>query len=590
MKSTPETKAKSPLFKLIGNTHGLDIQSEERILEEGLIEYCYRINAPEGTPISPLKFQCTYPAKDIQGVWHPNSLHDKRLRADWEAPSLGSRVSVGAPVISLFGNQDHNRLTLACSEVVELVLLEAPVREEDNLIYASVEFFTEYSDLAKEYEIRILVDKRVQPFYLSLKEVSNWWNGFERLKAPISPPAAYDAVYSTWYAYHQSLDPDELMAECREAVKLGYKTIILDDGWQTEDSNRGYDFTGDWEAQRLTEMEKLVADIHGLGMKVMLWYSVPFCGVKSKAYQRFKGKFLTENHRWAPVFDPRYPEVRKYLVETYAKALIDWNLDGFKLDFIDDFKVYPETPAGKVEGRDFASIYKATEQLLGEIHERLTGIKPDVLIEFRQEYVGPIVQKHANMFRAFDCPNDAVTNRIRTTDLRLLTAEAAIHSDMFTWHPDEEVEIAALQILNILFSVPQLSVRLNETSEAHVEMIKFLTNYWNKRREVFMHGNFEAFRPLANYPLLKGDKDGVLILASFENQVLTWEERYDQVDLVNAGPEDRMYVRFDQNATPFELKVYDCKGNERSRDLIHPRKGILEIEVPHSGLAMLDFR
>ena len=103
-----------------------------------------------------------------------------------------------------------------------------------------------------------------------------------------------------------------------------------------------------------------------------------------------------------------------------------------------------------------------------------------------------------------------------------------------------------------------------------------------------MHGNFEAIRPLANYPLLKGDKEGILILASFENQVLSWEEKYDQVDLVNAGPENRMYVRFDQDRDPFHLSVYDCKGNQCSKELIRPKKGILEIEVPRSGIAMLD--
>jgi len=85
-------------------------------------------------------------------------------------------------------------------------------------------------------------------------------------------------------------------------------------------------------------------------MKCLLWYSVPFCGIKSKAYQLFKGKFLTENHPWAPVFDPRYPEVRSYLVQKYAAALIDWKLDGFKLDFIDDFKAYPETVLTKENG------------------------------------------------------------------------------------------------------------------------------------------------------------------------------------------------------------------------------------------------
>jgi len=35
------------------------------------------------------------------------------------------------------------------------------------------------------------------------------------------------------------------------------------------------------------------------------------------------------------VLDPRYPEVRKFYHRiTYVKAIEEWDLDGFKLDFI----------------------------------------------------------------------------------------------------------------------------------------------------------------------------------------------------------------------------------------------------------------
>jgi len=120
---------------------------------------------------------------------------------------------------------------------------------------------------------------------------------------------------------------------------MGCELIILDDGWQTMDGNRGYDFCGDWQPERIPNMREFVENLHQIDMKFGLWFSVPFCGVKSKAYQRFKGKFLTENHRWAPVFDPRYPDVREYLIDIYTNALTDYNLDAFKLDFIEPKKM-----------------------------------------------------------------------------------------------------------------------------------------------------------------------------------------------------------------------------------------------------------
>ncbi|NIO10738.1 MAG: alpha-galactosidase, partial [Deltaproteobacteria bacterium] len=89
-----------------------------------------------------------------------------------------------------------------------------------------------------------------------------------------------------------------------------------------------------------------------------------------------------------------------------------------------------------------------------------------------------LMRKYGNMFRAADCPNMAVINRARTTDIRLLCGNTAVHSDMYMWHRDDPVEKAALQILNVLFSVPQLSVRLDSVPEEHIRMIKFWTEYW----------------------------------------------------------------------------------------------------------------
>ena len=402
------------------------------------------------------------------------------------------------------------------------------------------------------------------------------------------PPSSAEPVYSTWYSFHQNLNEEDLLSECQISKSMGYKVLIIDDGWQTLDSNRGYDFTGDWNPDRFPNFRELVDQIHGLGMKVMIWYSVPFCGVKSQAYQRFKGKFLTENHRWAPVFDPRYPDVREYLIQQYAQALQNWDLDGFKLDFIDDFKVYPETPMDDSPERDFHSVYEATERLMKEVYLTLSKIKPEVLIEFRQEFIGPSMQRHANMFRAFDCPNDSLTNRMRTTDTRLLCPHARVHSDMLTWHKDEPVEIAALQFLAILFSVPQLSVRLENIKEDHKKMIGFLTQFWVSRKEVLLDGNFFPLRPLHNYPLISASKGGQLIIGFYENMICDITSTYNQIDLVNASPSTTVYCNFNQAQGDFRVRIFDCMGNLKEEKELILGLGLTPIQIPRSGIAMLN--
>ena len=535
-----------------------------------------------------LSIQWRLPSIGVKGEWSAGALYEKRIRADWEASSVYSRVSVNAPVICLFGNEDENIISFACSDVVNTLEMEAPVREEDDFIYCQLCFFTEKMPLTKTYQTEIRVDTRQVHFSHALADISDWWASYEAIKPATIPQAASFPVYSTWYSYHQNFTAEALLEECRLSSKLGYKTIIIDDGWQTMDAGRGYDYTGDWEPERITKTSDFVEAIHQLGMKCMFWYSVPFCGKKSNAYQQFRGKFLTENHHWAPVFDPRYPEVRAYLINKYAAALINWNLDGFKLDFIDEFRTYPETILTKEDGRDYASVDAAVDRLLTDVMRQLKKINPDVLIEFRQKYIGPAMRKYGNMFRAFDCPNDVVGNRMRTTDVRLLSGNTVVHSDMITWHTNEPVAVAALQFANILFSVPQLSVRMNSIPRGHSQMIAFYTKYWEENKAILLEGEFIPFSPLANYPILSANDGEKVIYGVYENQIIQLDASFDEIHFINGKMSEQIAFEFDGDFGSCEVLIYDCMGNIDYQDNeIEFEEGLHALEVPSAGIIII---
>jgi Melibiase len=87
--------------------------------------------------------------------------------------------------------------------------------------------------------------------------------------------------------------------------------VIVDDGWQITSNERGYAYTGDWEPtpEKVPDMRAHVDRVHALGMKFLLWYSVPFVGRHSKAWERFSGMLLQEIERLgASVLDPRFSE------------------------------------------------------------------------------------------------------------------------------------------------------------------------------------------------------------------------------------------------------------------------------------------
>ncbi len=528
-----------------------------------------------------------FPAINVKGVWKPTSDFSKRIMDDWELDHMQARISVDSPVISIFGHDDTNRMTFACSDAISTTELNVLYREEDNYMYSHISFFTEKHHKIKSYKAQLIIDTTAYHFSRALGNVNQWWSSFDQLSPVMQVnDTAKLPVYSTWYQFHQNLDTIMLIEECKKANKLGYGLIIIDDGWQTNDDNRGYDFTGDWNPDRIPEMQSFVEQVHQIGLKLALWYSVPFCGKKSKAYQKFKGMLLVEEHRWAPVFDPRYPEVRNHLITIYANALKEWNLDGFKLDFIDEFRVYPNTVLTKENGRDYASVNLAVDRLMTDIMKTLKAIKSDLVIEFRQKYTGPAMRKYGNMFRAFDCPGDSVMNRVRIADLRMLSGETAIHSDMFTYHNDEPVEIKALQVVNTLFGVPQLSVLLDKATKSELEMIEFYTSYWNKNKEVLLRGKFTPLRPLANYPILKAETDIHSIIGVYDNYILDIEMNADRIDIINAKISEEIILNYNTIHSTYSCIVYDCMGTEIDQFSMQMNEAFKYIKVPPCGLVV----
>ncbi len=571
-----------PEITILNPNDDIDCSIEIINSADGITKFKFNCHAKNELIPKPISIQWKLPFTNVQGVWKSSSLHEKRIQYDWELEHLQSRVSVDAPVISVFDYEDQNKITFASSDAINLLEMNALHREEDNHLYCFINFFSEPISLEKSYSTEIRVDTRVDiTFTQALKDVSMWWESFDNLQPAPVPNLATVPIYSTWYQFHQDLSEKELLSEAKIAKELGYDLMIIDDGWQTLDASRGYDFTGDWQPERFPKMRALVNKLHHLGMKVGIWYSVPFCGKKSKAYQKFKGKFLNENHRWAPVFDPRYPEVRTHLIDLYKSAVLDWDLDALKLDFIDDFKVYPNTPLTKDNGRDYHSVNQAVDRLLSNVYQELRTIKPDIAIEFRQKYIGPAVRKYGNMFRAFDCPGDPITNRIRTTDVKLLCGQSAVHSDMLTWHQEENVEVAALQLLNGFFSVPQMSIHLNSYPADHLEMIRFYNNYWKENRAIICKGHFDAKGPLANYPILQASLNGKSIIGVYDDLIIKIPEE-NEFDILNAKMTNQIYYLL--HGGSYSLQAYNCMGTKTMHENKNLSAGIHQFQVPVAGL------
>lgn len=533
-----------------------------------------------------------YPIVDIQSYWHPGSARSKSLGVDWDG-GVSSKGTVTAPVGCFYSQDGRNRLSVAYSKALETVNCNLGVHEEDGTIKCHITLFTERTKKMKNYKATIRIDTRDIPFYDAIKDMSNWYEMLEGYLPCSVPEEAKLPMYSTWYSFHQSVTDYDIEKQCKMAKQFGCDAVIIDDGWQTEDNQRGYAYCGDWEvaATKFPNMKEHVQKVHTMGMKLLLWYSVPFVGKYSKAWEKFHDKILFyPKHHHAGVLDPRYPEVREYLISTYEFALKEWDVDGFKFDFVDEFDVSRanQKTLEPDEDRDYESVQEAVDRLFTDIMDRLRTIKPRIMIEFRQPYIGPYMRKYGNIFRVGDCPNDAVTNRIGVIDLRLFSGNTAVHSDMIMWSEEDTVENAALQLINVLFGVPQFSMRFERLSESHLKMTEYWLSFWKEHREVLLNGYLKAEAPELLYPIVSAEDDETKIIAVYGDVVVkSGESNPNNLIIINGTLKQELIIDVKEAMMDRRLEVYDCCGNLVNRRLISLQAGLHRFVVKKSGILML---
>jgi alpha-galactosidase len=317
-------------------------------------------------------------------------------------------------------------------------------------------------------------------------------------------------------------------------------------------------------------------------MKVLFWYSVPFIGKHAAKFAEFRDMVLDDPAKDWCVLDPRYPAVRDFLIGHYVRAIRDWGLDGLKLDFIQTMMLTPFS--AKDDPRmDESSLEAGIQRLLIDAYAALSAIRPDVALEFRQAYIGPEMQRIGNMFRVWDCPADALMNRVHGVDLRLTSAGTAVHSDPLMWNTAEPVEFAARQLLGALFTVPQISMRLALLPEDHRRMLRFYLDFWNTHRETLLDGTLLPEYPEERYSRVTAEsKSERIVVAYGRNSVACTglkpvvvfngsDDPFLYVDLTDA-PADRMY------------RVCSCTGDELAHGILHTG-AVHRLPVPLSGAA-----
>ena len=572
----------------------------ELVCEEGaapgLFEVHLRVRAATPAVLPTLTLSWDLPAVDFHYKWNALCYQNRALDpAAGTENFVQSKANSGMPVYCLYNLDGINTCTWAISDAVHDTTTGGSYGN-GQFYRCRAEIHGEKIGVVSEYSLALRFDFRRIPYYAALREVSRWWAAMDAYRPRAVPEAARMPLLSSWYSYNLNLDPDDLEEQCTLARQMGMDTVILDDGWQTDQLECGYQNNGDWEVctKKFPDFSAHVKRVQALGMKYLVWFSVPFVGVESRAYRRFKELDMLmpgrEGARWFSL-DPRFPETRAYLAETYENFVRRYGIDGLKMDFIGSIGFGRDLPDRPDDRRDCVSIGEGVCKLLDDLMARLRALKPDLLIEFRQRYTGPAMRKHANMFRAVDCPNSIGDNRVRTLDVRLMCGATAVHADPITWHDDDPVESAAMQIIHAIFSVPQISRKMTELTGPHRQMLQRQLAFCREHRDVLQEGELRPLYPHMLYPLVVAKNESKLLAAFYANMPLRLDEEIpEQLILVNGTYEPELIVDLAAPLGPVRMTVTSCTGETLSEDDLELDAGLNRLRIPAAASAVVRSR
>lgn len=515
------------------------------------------------------------PIIDFQYIWHPLSDGHYSLKNEWDSP-LNVKINRSLPVICFFNQSNKSQFSFAVSELIGEINIVVGVHEESACMKVIFEFLIPNND----YSLTISFLANTQSWSKVIQNQVKWLYEYNNIVPKKVPASAYQAVLSTWYSFHQSVSENAVYHESINYKNMGISTLILDDGWQTNDGQRRYSYAGDWKVseKKFPKFKEHIKKVQSLDMKYLIWLSLPYIGVKAQNWDLFQNDLLYfDDFQRAGVLDIRNTSVKETLSNTVKQFINNYPVDGLKLDFFETFFL------DENNNREIA------ENLL-ILLEDLESSYPrgkDFLIEYRQDYINPLMMQFANIVRAKDCPNNLYLNRIRTIDLRLCCPYTAVHSDMIMWNQLETIESMALQLINVLFSVPQISMKYDKLSIEEKQMIKFWIEFTKQYQKELLHEQFVPLYPHEGYSQIHlGGNKVELIINYSDNKIIEMLFESKEKIIINGSDSSKIFIKLPIGN--YELIEKDCSGNKIEQyNILVNQEEIKELRVTKSGLIHL---
>ena len=237
-------------YKITGGNDGSRIYIANEREKDGIIlfDVCMELESEA----VPAQFSLAFDIVDVDiySVWSPSIRYQRYMGPNWSKRTTESRLASYMPLHSLVSMGGKNRMTVTISDAKTPISIGTGVCEEDANVKWDIKFFTVPVAPLEKYTATVRIDTRDIAYYDAIYDAVSWWEVDCGYKPTYVPEHAKLPMNSLWYSYHQNLDVEDIIKECELSKKIGMETVIVDDGWQTNDNKRGYRFCGDWEVAK----------------------------------------------------------------------------------------------------------------------------------------------------------------------------------------------------------------------------------------------------------------------------------------------------------------------------------------------------
>lgn len=446
-----------------------------------------------------------------------------------------------------------------------------------------------------------------QPWLLTLRDFAAHQKRIYGLP-DVTTDGSLEPLWCSWTDWFSDDVTDEvILASVREGVKLGIKNYIIDDGWFGPGLDNDYDVPlniGDWrpDPAKIKDMGQLVRDVRQAGGVPMIWCAPHAVAPGANCFAERKKHLIIDDKGELLMTPNKFhslcfmdPQARRIMADICAGFIREWDFDGAKYDL---FNCIPNARCcSKEHSHDVTSMVEGLELTLKLIDQSCRALKPEYIVELKQNYATPFLSRWGTMTRAGDTPYNTEGNFLRTLYVQGYSPFAI--NDYQTVTNEDTPESAACLVLKMMaVGIPTYSINFDRLCQANKDVIARYNHWYRENLPAFRNfrvpqdGENNVIRvsaPLRELPLKgrpnrkkldAGESDFFFLVNDGGGVELT-----RPATVLNGTFKTDLFVKAD--VAKATVTVLDCFGKKVSRKRM-AIKGWKHLEMTPGGMVRIE--